>query len=223
MDKQIIVIAPHPDDETLGCGGTILRHMAEGDNVHWLIVTDIQEDSGFSIEQVRRREAEIKEVALKYNFSSLQNLKLSPAQLDNIPIGEIVEKIRQVFKQINPEIVYLPYPGDIHTDHRIVFDAVSACTKWFRNKSVKRVLAYETLSETDFGIDPDNNGFRPNVFLDISGFLKTKIEIMKIYTSELGEFPFPRSEEAVRALAAVRGLTSGCQEAEAFMLLKEII
>lgn len=223
MNKQVIAIAPHPDDETLGCGGTILRHVAEGDDIHWLIMTGIQVENGFPMEHVQRRDAEINKVALRYSFSSIHNLRLPTIQLDTVSIGDIVEKVGHVLKFIKPEIIYVPYRGDIHTDHRVVFDAVAACTKWFRYKSIKRVLAYETLSETDFELNPDTHGFRPNVFVDISNYLETKLEIMKIYASELGEFPFPRSEQAIRALAALRGVTAGCKAAEAFMLLKEII
>ena len=97
-----------------------------------------------------------------------------------------------------------------------------ACTKCFRFHSIKRILAYETISETDFGMNPSYNTFRPNVYIDISKYLEMKLEIMRIYASELGDFPFPRSEKAIRALAALRGAAAGCEAAEAFMLLKEI-
>jgi len=95
-----------------------------------------------------------------------------------------------------------------------MMEAASACTKWFRYPSVKRVLAYETPSETDFGIDPRDSGFKPNVFVDIGGQLDRKIELMKIYASEMGEFPFPRSEKALRALAQLRGSQAGFKAAE---------
>ena len=108
----------------------------------------------------------------------------------------------------------------MHTDHRIVFDAVIACTKWFRYPSVKRVLAYETLSETDFSLNT-NGRFYPNYFINISGYLEKKIELMSIYISEIAKFPFPRSYEAIRALATLRGAASGYIAAEAFQLLKE--
>ena len=102
----------------------------------------------------------------------------------------------------------------------MVFDAASACCKWFRYPSVRRVLAYETLSETEFGLDPDTR-FHPNVFVDISAFLERKIELLQIYKSELGHFPFPRSATAVRVLAQYRGANSGFEAAEAFQLLRE--
>ena len=114
----------------------------------------------------------------------------------------------------------MPHPCYVHTDHRLVFDATSACAKWFRYPSVKRILAYETISETEFGLDP-NNFFCPNYYVDIGEFLERKLEIMSVYQSELGDFPFPRSSEAIRALAVLRGSTSGFVAAEAFQLLRE--
>lgn len=223
MSKNIVVVAPHADDETLGCGGTILRHIEEGDNVFWLIITQMNENDGYSLKQVQKRESEVKLVSQTYGFTLTKCLGFSPAKLDTIPMGTMVGSLGSVFKEIQPQIVYLPYPGDIHTDHRVVFDAVTSCTKSFRYPTIKKVMVYETLSETEFGLNPDHNGFRPNVFVDISNFLERKIKIMNIFESEVGGFPFPRSEQAIRALATLRGSSAGCQAAEAFMLLKEII
>lgn len=220
--RKVLFVAPHPDDETLGCGGTILRHKAEGDDACWLIVTGISEEMGYTSEKVSLRDKEIETVAGLYNFDSFYNLKLPSTRLDGLPMAELIERIGTVFKQIQPEIVYLPFCGDVHTDHKIVFDATVSCTKWFRYGSIKRVLAYETLSETDFGINPESGGFSPNVFVNISPYLNKKLDIMKNYESEMGQFPFPRSEEAIKALAMLRGAASGCNAAEAFMLLKEI-
>ncbi|ARU60415.1 GlcNAc-PI de-N-acetylase [Tumebacillus avium] len=220
--KKILVIAPHPDDETLGCGGALLKHKAQGDEIHWLIVTGISESAGFTAERVAERDAEILTVGNLYGFETLHKLNFPTAQLDTLPIGDIVQRIGRVINAVQPDVVYVPYPGDVHTDHKAVFDAAVSCTKWFRYPSVKRILAYETLSETDFGINPDNNGFRPNVFTDISEFLEHKMEIMRIFKSELGAFPFPRSEQAILALASLRGAACGAHAAEAFMLLKEI-
>lgn len=221
MRERILVVAPHPDDETLGCGGALLRHKSEQDELHWLIITGMQVDFGFSQEQVQRRECEIQEVVKSYDFSSVNNLRLPTTKLDTLSIGELISNISQVFQDVQPEALYLPYRGDAHTDHQIVFDAVTACTKWFRHPSIRRVLAYETLSETDLSLNPDANGFRPNVFVNITSFLEEKLAIMETYATETGEFPFPRSGQALRALAALRGVACGYQAAEGFMLLKE--
>ena len=221
--NNILIIAPHPDDETLGCGGTILKHKDKGDSTHWLIVTAIPEGIGYSSEIIYERSIEIQEVGNAYGFSSVHQCGFPTTMIDAIKMADVVKNISEIFHTVKPNIIYLPYRGDVHTDHHIVFDAASACLKWFRYPSVKRVLAYETLSETDATINPDINAFRPNVFIDISSFLENKIDIMKMYGSELGVFPFPRSEEAIRSLAALRGTNAGFKAAEAFMLLKERI
>ncbi len=220
--RTVLVVAPHPDDETLGCGGTILRHVAKGDQVHWMIVTDMTDEHGFSHAAVSQRQAELKKVAAAYNFSKIHNLGLPPARLDTIPKQDLVGAMGQVIKDISPLVVYLPFRGDVHTDHAAVFDAMASCTKWFRYPSIQRVLCYETLSETDFCVNPENTKFVPNSFTDITYYIDQKIEISLMYKNEMGAFPFPRSTEALRALAQVRGAACGCHAAESFMLLREI-
>ena len=156
-----------------------------------------------------------------YAKSLLVNLQLEfpTTKLDIVPDSELINAVSSVFHIFQPEEIFLPHPGDIHSDHRITFDAVAACTKWFRYPSVKRVLAYETLSETEFSMVAQN-AFLPNVFIDIEPHLKRKLELLKIYRTEMGKFPFPRSEIAVRALAERRGSQAGCFFAEAFQLLR---
>ena len=220
MSPRIIVIAPHPDDETLGVGGTLLRKKAEGATIAWVIVTTISKESGWSEEQVKQRDDEINRITQLYDFDEVYALNFQTTQLDVIPMSDIVMALSRVFKSFSPEEVFVPHPSDVHTDHRVVFNAVSACTKWFRYPSVKRVLAYETLSETDFGLGTDQ-AFRPNVFVDVTEFFSKKIKAMDIYASEVGDFPFPRSHEAIRALATLRGAASGFKAAEAFELLRE--
>lgn len=217
----VIVLAPHPDDETLGCGGALLRHVAAGESVHWCVVTAMGE--GYSAEQQAKRDSEIDAASARYGFAQTHQLGFPTTTLDTVPQSELVRKIGAVFSEVKPTVVYVPHRGDAHSDHAAVFDAAAACCKWFRYPSVKRVLVYETLSETDFGLSPDANGFRPNVFADITPHLEAKLEIMRIFASEMGRFPFPRSEEAIRALAALRGAACGCSAAEAFMLLREIV
>lgn len=221
--NRVLVIAPHPDDETLGCGGSILRHKSKGDEIYWLIVTVATNDFGYSSEKILERTREIKVVSDAYGFSAVYQCGFPTTRLDTIPMSDIIKRFSEIFHAIKPNIVYVPYGGDVHTDHHVVFNAASACMKWFRFPTVKRALAYETVSETDFSLNFESNAFRANVFIDVSVFLEKKIEIMKIYSDELGAFPFPRSEEAIRAQVTLRGAASGLMAAEAFMLLKEII
>ncbi len=220
---KTLVVAPHPDDELLGCGGLLLRHVANGDIVGWLLMTTITEGDGWSKGRIDQRAIEIERVREGLGIAShhLYALGLPTTELDKIPMSTLVARVSDVFNDFQPEEVLLPHPGDVHSDHRVTFNVATACTKWFRYPSVKRVLTYETLSETDAGIDPKQT-FHPNVFIDISSYLDRKIELMQVYTSEMGDFPFPRSKEALCALAKVRGVQAGFKAAEAFSLLREI-
>lgn len=220
MKKKIIIVTPHPDDETLGCGGTILKHISAGDEVYWLIVTKMDEEF-FPMERIQKRQDEIIQVAKRYGFEKTVQLSYKAAKLDVVPASDLVSEIGNVFKEIEPTTIYVPYRNDIHSDHKVVFDATMACTKWFRYPSIEKVLVYETLSETDFIMNTDAMGFRPTVFINISEFLEKKLDIMKIYESEMAPHPFPRSEETIRALATLRGAAAGVTAAEAFMLVKE--
>lgn len=170
--------------------------------------------------KIQQRADEIKRVTELFAFDSVYELNFPTTQLDQVPMSDLVYAISNVFKSFQPEEVFVPHPSDVHTDHRFVFDAVASCTKWFRYPSVKRLLAYETLSETDFGLDV-KQGFRPNFFVNIEPYLEDKLRAINIYQSELGEFPFPRCHEAIRALAILRGVASGFKAAEAFELLRE--
>jgi len=219
---KTLIIAPHPDDELLGCGGSLLKWIEQGSTAGWLLITAISEELGWDKAKVQERDREIQQVRAGLSISpeNLYSLEFPTTKLDQIPTAQLVGAISEVFKTFQPEEVYVPHANDIHSDHRIIFNAVAACCKWFRYPSVKRILAYETLSETDCNLNSDAV-FKPNVFVDITGYLEKKIELLGIYQSEWGEFPFPRSETAVKALANVRGAQSGFMAAEAFQLLRE--
>lgn len=215
-----IVVAPHPDDEVLGVGGTLLRRQAEGASVAWVIVTSISEEHGWSSDSVSRRKREIERISDFFGFAEIFPLQYPTARLDQVPMSELVASLSGVFRSFQPEEVFVPHRSDVHTDHRVVFDVVASCSKWFRYPTIKRVLSYETLSESDFQLSPDAS-FRPNVFIDIEPYLNKKLEAMRTYESELGVAPFPRSLEAIQALATLRGAASGFNAAEAFELLRE--
>lgn len=221
--SKVLVIAPHADDESLGCGGTLLRHSSEGDQIHWLLVTGMSKSSGFSEERIASRQQEIVTVAQYYGFNTTSQLGLPPAALETISLGSIIGGISETINKIKPDIIYVPYRNDAHSDHELVFDAAMSATKTFRYPFIKRVLAYETISETDFGLKPEDGGFRPNVYVDVADYMSRKLHILDVFESEMGEFPFPRSRKALEALATLRGAQSNCHAAEAFMLIKEIL
>lgn len=220
--NKVLIVAVHPDDETLGCGGTLLKHKAEGDEIHWMIATDIKESEGFKAEVIERRDTEIKKVCDLYGFHSTHGLGLSTMRVDEYSMSELIGSISKIISDIKPSIIYLPFKGDVHSDHRKIFEAAYACTKSFRYPFVKKIYMVETLSETEFAPSTKEDSFIPNVFVDITEFMDKKLEIMKVFESEIAEHPFPRSIRNLKALATLRGATSGCEYAESFVLLKEI-
>ena len=218
MKNKILVITVHPDDETLGCGGTLLKSKGNGNEIHWLICTTIDKNHSY----YETREREIKEVSKMYGFDSVYNLRLETTKVDEYSLNDLIGKISNVIHVVKPNTIYLPFKSDIHSDHRKIFEASYSCTKSFRYSFIKKIYMMEILSETEFAPSTKENSFVPNVFVDISDYITQKIEIMKIFQSELKEHPFPRSEKNLKALATFRGATCGCEYAESFMLLKEI-
>jgi LmbE family N-acetylglucosaminyl deacetylase len=225
---KIIVIAPHPDDETLGCGGTILRHTKEGEEVHWLIMSTLKSKTKLDKKNMKIREKQIRNVAKAYNFSSYHQTNFETAKLDTYPKIDLINEVSKYFKKIKPNLLYIPFPGDIHSDHREVYNATVACTKSFRYPYISKIRCYEVISETKFNFTGNNQksyltSFQPNLFIDISPYINKKIKIMKIYKNEIGKHPFPRSEKNIRAIATFRGATVAKKYAESFVSLKEII
>lgn len=220
--NKVLIIAVHPDDETLGCGGVLLKHKDSGDNIHWLIATDIKESDGFKKEIVEKREVEIKLVEQLYGFESAHRLGVSAMRVDECSTSDLINKISKVIKKVKPNIVYLPFKSDVHSDHRHIFEAAYSCTKTFRYPYIKKIYMFETLSETEFSPSTKEDSYNPNVFVDISDYMDKKIQIMRTYVSEISEHPFPRSERNILALGTLRGATANCEYAESFMLLKEI-
>ncbi|HEU4609736.1 MAG TPA: PIG-L deacetylase family protein [Chitinophagaceae bacterium] len=220
--NKIIVISAHPDDEVLGVGGTLLKHVSKGDEVYWLIVTNLFESQGFSPERIAARQSEIEKVATMLGVKKTFKLDYPTMSLTSGSLLKLVPDISAIFQEIKPEIIYCLNRSDAHSDHRVLFDATVACTKSFRYPYIKQVLMYECISETEFAPALPEKAFIPNYFVDISAFIEQKLEIMKVYASELGDHPFPRSLENIRALAHFRGASVGVAYAEAFQLLKFI-
>jgi LmbE family N-acetylglucosaminyl deacetylase len=220
--KKVIVVSAHPDDEVLGVGGTLLKHAAQGDEIYWLIITSVSEEQGFSKERVESRNEEIKKVGKELGFKKTFSLGYPTMTITPSSNITMIPEISKVFKEVHPEILYCLNRGDAHSDHRYIFDAVMACTKSFRYPSIKQVLLYECISETEFAPAIPERVFQPNYFVDISKYLQKKNQIMKIYESEIGEHPFPRSLRNIEALAIFRGAIAGVEYAEAFQMVKYI-
>lgn len=220
---NVLVIAAHPDDETLGCGGAILRHRQAGDSVYWAIVTEAKSGS-WSEEVIAAKAAEVAAVAAAYGIEKFWKLGFPTVKLDNIEQALLIQSIRDVVAAVRPAVVYLVHQGDVHTDHYAVFTAVLSVLKAFnmRQFGVERILSFETLSSTEAAPALANRVFLPTVFLDISAMIDEKLAIMALYVSEAQPDPLPRGPSAIRALARYRGASVGVEYAEAFMLIREL-
>ena len=219
---NVLAVSAHADDETLGCGGTLLRHRDRGDAIHWLVVTDAWEGGRWSTETIAERDGQIDRVAETYGARELTRLGYPAGRLDTVAVADVMDGIGGVVARARPEVVYLVHPGDVHTDHGAAFRATMSVLKPFhlRRLGVRRVLAYETLSSADAAAIPS---FVPNVHADISAWLERKLEVMAMYATEFQPEPLPRSASAIRALARYRGATIGVEYAEALVLIRALV
>ena len=218
---KVMVISPHPDDETLGCGATLLKHKKRKDKIYWMNVTTADRSNGYTKQFTIRREKEIKKVLKAYNFNGYLNLNYPTKYLDQVPTSKLIQSFSEYINKIKPDKLFIPSSSDIHSDHKIVSSICHNFTKSFRYSFIKKILAYETLSETNFNFNKEKIFF-PNVFEDVTNFLNKKLKILKIYKSEIKSHPFPRSKESVKSLAILRGSQSGFKYSEAFELIKEV-
>lgn len=218
---RVLVIAPHPDDEILGVGGTIAKRSNAGDEVYVCVVT-----KGFPplfdqemIEQGRR---ECVQADRMLGVRETYFLDLPAVMLETVPRYELNRKIAEVVQKVDPDEVYIPHRGDMQIDHQMVVDAAMVAVRPRGKRYPRRVYAYETLSETGWNIPNTTNEFIPTVYEDISGTVDAKIGALSVFRSQLAQFPEARSVGAVEALARFRGATVGVSAAEAFCLIREI-
>jgi LmbE family N-acetylglucosaminyl deacetylase len=220
---KILVIAPHPDDEVLGCGGTIKKHIRSGNDVYLCVVTEAYQPD-WTEKYIKNKEREIRASNKFIGFKKSFFLGLPTVKLDIIGQKKINDLIYECVKKINPEIVYIPFFGDINKDHQIVSQACMVAVRPKPGSKIKKVFLYEVSSETEWAKPAQKieDVFMPNHYEDISIFLNSKLNAMKCYKSELKKYPHPRSLEGIKILAQKRGMESGLKYAEAFMSLREI-
>lgn len=218
---NILVIATHPDDEVLGCGGVIARHVSHGDRVEVVVVTRGAPDL-YSEDQVATLRKELHEAHSILGISVAHFLDFPAPKLDAVPLHELADSLSARMRDYRPDVVYLPHRGDLHSDHRAVFQSALVAARPIGSPSVRRLLSYETLSETEWAAPVGEDAFLPNVFIDITDFLEKKKQAMAAYRSQLKEFPHPRSLQSLESLARLRGGTAGFRAAEAFQLVREL-
>lgn len=221
MKKNVLVIAPHPDDEVLGCGGTIKKLSSEGHNVYVLIATrgSIRLYNQGRVEDVRN-EALVAHKVLGVKQTIF--LEYPAPELDTIPLADISRSFAEKIYQFKIDVLYLPHRGDLHNDHRVVFKAGLVAARPVGNYTVKEIYAYETLSETEWAEPYESEVFYPTKFTDITAFFESKIEAMECFKSQLKAFPNPRSMKGLRALSEYRGVTIGVAKAESFVVIRQI-
>ncbi len=219
---RVLAIAPHPDDEILGCGGTLARLVDEGGEVTIAVATT-GHPSVFPPEQVEQVQQEMRRAHGIIGVSDTRLLGLPAAELDTIPARECNDAFAKLVDAIRPDTLLLPFVGDIHLDHQLTFLAAMVAARPRHSAAPCQILCYETVSETNWYAAPTTPAFVPNVYVDISGTLERKLEAFAAFASQVRPFPDERSPETLRALAAVRGSTVHLRAAEAFMHMRSIL
>ena len=217
-----MVIAPHPDDEVLGAGATMARFSEEGHEVYVCIVTRGQPPmfDEASVERVRReavqadRSLGVRKTIFLDGFPA--------ALLDTIPHSRLNAALAEVVEDVDPEVLLIPHAGDLHMDHRLVFESALVAVRPTARPSLRSVLAYETLSETDWKAPRVGPSFEPTTHVEVGPYLERKLDAMRIFESQVKDFPHPRSLGSLRALARMRGGSVGFQAAEAFMMIRKV-
>ena len=222
---KILIVAAHPDDEVLGCGGTIARMSKEGHDISIAILGE-----GITSRYLQREDADKKmvrnlhkrshQVAKIFGVKDLQLFDLPDNRFDTIALLDIVKILEGLIEKIKPECIFTHHASDLNVDHVLTNRATLIATRPIENTSVKTVLSYEVPSSTEWAFQTTGPGFRPNIFIDITGTLDIKIDAMQLYDVESRQYPHPRSSESLRANASRWGSVSGMKAAEAFELVR---
>ena len=225
---NILVIVAHPDDEVLGCGASIAKWSKEGIYVHVMILAE----GATSRDAVRSRDIRTNELSTLMEatqkagsilgVASVKLLDFPDNRIDSVDRLDVIKAIEEHIAHIKPHTVVTHHVGDVNVDHQIVSESVVTACRPQPNNSVKRLLAFEVNSSTEWQVSGYNRAFQPNWYEDVTDTLRLKIEALKKYKTELRDWPHSRSKNAVEYLARWRGASVGCEAAEAFTLMREI-
>ena len=224
---EALVVVAHPDDEVLGCGGTIARLVEQGHGVSVVILGEgatsrydkWSEERDEAVAKLRQKSQEVTELL---GVKKLYLHAYPDNQFDTVPFLSIVKTLEEIIKDLNPTSIYTHFCGDLNIDHRIVFRAVMTAVRPVKECSVKEVFSFEVLSSTEWAFGRFGGDFCPNVFVDIDGFLEKKIRALQYYENEARDFPHPRSPEVMMAYASRWGSVVGKKYVEAFELIRSI-
>lgn len=227
VPSRVLVVAAHPDDEVLGCGGTMARLANEGHEVKIAIMGE-----GITSRSLEREQAaataltqlhqEARAAAAKVGARDVVLFKLPDNRLDTVPLIEVVRLVEDLVQKFKPDALYTHHPGDLNVDHGVVYRAVLTATRPMVGQPVRDVYAFEVPSSTEWSFQRLGQTFRPSVFVEVTATIEAKIAAMACYTTESRPFPHPRSPEALRAIAARWGSVVGCPAAEAFELVRSV-
>lgn len=218
MKKRILVVAAHPDDEVLGCAGEISYRISKGEEVNVLTLTDgVSSRSGFKNDEKKVRLSEFERAARLLGIKKAVNLGLPDQRLDSIALLDIIQKIEIFIKEMQPNIVFTHFGGDLNLDHRRTFEATMTACRPVQGQTIEEIYCFEVSSSSEWNY-PEQ--FQPNVYTDISNHIEKKIEAINAYESEIKQWPHPRSIEAMRILSNKRGSEVGFNWAEAFILVR---
>jgi len=221
---NILVVAPHADDETLGCGGVIARQVDAGDSVTVAIMTDASKGAPelYDSDFIKGLRVEARAALEVLGVQQIRFFDFPAPRLATYPGYKIASALSELVKEICPEVMFVPHGGDLHSDHGAIYDAALVAGRPVPGSPVRAIYAYETLSETEWSSPQAGAAFAPNHFVDVSDYLSRKIEAIQCYQSQLHAFPSPRSIEAIEALARYRGASVGLAAAEAFAVVRTI-
>ena len=225
MNKTILVIAAHPDDEVLGCGGTMARHVDEGDEVYVIFMADgvtSRSNKKVFLDEINKRKQSALEACITLGAQQPQFLGLPDNQMDTCSILEITQKLENLINKIKPEIVYTHHNKDLNIDHQLTHQAVMTACRPQPKNFVSEIYSFEVLSSTGWGSSTVENTFIPNTFIDITKVWKKKMDALHCYNDEIRDFPHARSYKGVEVLAIYRGSSVGVGLAEAFQLERKI-
>lgn len=219
---NILVIAPHADDEVLGCGATMAKYVSNKDNVYVCIVTSPTKPIFDRDKILPILRAEASKAHKILGVKETYYCDIPAVMVEEIHRYDLNNKLSKIITKVKPDITYIPHFGDMQKDHQLIAEAMMVVLRPKESYKVKKIYSYETLSETEWNVAHCRNAFLPNVYNDVTDFIEIKKQAMKCYKSQLSPFPSLRSLDAIDALAKYRGATVNVRAAEAFVLIREV-